>query len=157
MLFRSLAAVSGHTPFDIATLLGAEFHRRQAMTERMLEVALDRLGLPWTHADPARTPFPPFGLVRVQWHGPWMSDRDPYARLTHSHWVASFIPHPAPPADGRIDPRTRVFDFNAIGVGGWIDIAEWRECLVPWLLERAEPDASGPWHVSDAYHLARPA
>jgi hypothetical protein len=82
--------------------------------------------------------WPSWGLVRIQWGGPWMAPGVPArAQYRHTHWVGAFI------EDGG---EVWIFDVNAMSVGGWLRLAEWSEQLVPWLLGEVEPKADGSWH-----------
>jgi hypothetical protein len=71
-----------------------------------------------------RIAWPRFGLVRVQWGGPWCDPGvPPRVAYMHTHWVASW---------GEA-PEVMIFDINTTAVG-WISLTEWSEQLVPWLL-----------------------
>lgn len=73
-----------------------------------------------------------FGLMRVQWGGPWTRPGVPMAaRYRQTHWVA---------VRGHA-----VFDINALCVGGWISSEEWAGKLVPWLIRECCPKGSGEW------------
>lgn len=108
--------------------------------ETHMRAALSALGVGWnehTHG------WPSFGLVRVAWHGPWWDDEDPYARLYHSHWIAT---HDGP--EGRM-----LFDGNAIEQGGWLTPEVWVNVCVSRLLAHSEPQASGAWRVVDRFAI----
>lgn len=124
----------------VLDVLGAEFDRRRATTEIMLVKALTSLGVSHKQID---TQFPSYGLARIQWGGPWIVDPDPFEKLRHSHWVGV----------SRTDSTVKVFDYNAISIGGWVSLEEWATYLQPWLLSTCEPQADGQWWVSDAYEI----
>lgn len=136
----AVAAALGLKPAFVALLLSDEFLRRRATTEVMLTRLLTDLEVPWTLMDSHDVQF---GILRVQWSGPWDGSADPYEPLGHSHWVTVW----------RSGGRTEIFDVNAISVGGWLAYSEWSQDLVPWLLEREEPEANGSWWFSDGYSL----
>lgn len=84
--------------------------------------------------------YPTFGLVRIQWAGPWIGQRVPVrARYRHTHWIAM---------RGR-----EVFDVNAMCVGGWIPFEEWSTELVPWLLKECQPKANGDWWPTHSWEV----
>ncbi len=58
---------------------------------------------------------------------------------------------------GRCPTRTtvKIFDINAICVGGWIDLPEWSTQLVPWLLKQCEPKATGDWWLTHVVEIRR--
>ena len=76
------------------------------------------------------------GIARIQWVGPWNRDGvPPQAAYRHTHWIAFWY-------DGE---QQWIGDVNAMCVGGWITMDRWHHRLVPWLLEKCEPKASGLW------------
>lgn len=98
------------------------------------------LGLDWR---PAPGEFPHFGILRVLWDGPWNGF---VPRRLHSHWIGS----------AGSGPSLRIFDINAISVGGWISFVEWQTHLRPWLLDLCEPEATGGWEIAEAYEISQP-
>jgi len=119
----ALCAVTERTPDEIRPYLG-DFERRGYMNPTMMRATLRQLGIRWREA--LVDQLPSFGLVRVQFDGPWMRPGVPIvARYQHTHWVAArAVP----------GPFHLVFDINAIHLGGWMPETEWREELIPWLL-----------------------
>lgn len=82
--------------------------------------------------------FPLFGLVRVQWGGPWCNDGVPIkVRYCHTHWVAAVQ-----------TDCLKVFDINATCAGGWLPFKEWSKQLVPWLIRETQPRADGTWWIT---------
>ena len=136
----AIAGLAGLTPETVVTFLGERFRRIGGTTEYMLADALEHFAIPWRDSG---LDWPDYGLVRIQWDGPWLWDPRPFHRLRHSHWVGSC----------REGDAVHVFDINAISRGGWLSLDEWSARLVPWLLERAEPQATGTWWINDAYDL----
>lgn len=148
----ALAAVAGLTLEEVRPHMDG-FDRKRYTNTRMMFAALDSIGANWNKV---RVPFvwwPSWGLVRVQWEGPWSEPGQPwYKRQRHSHWVGSWVEFPA---DSGGHLRTWVFDMNAIGLalGGWIGLQEWEDSVVPWLLSQCEPEADGQWSVTHAIRV----
>jgi hypothetical protein len=148
----ALCAVTGKTPEEIRPLLG-DFEQKGYTNPTLMLGILARTGI--KHRDLIKLyprnvqRWPAFGLVRVQWGGPWTREGVPMAaRYRHTHWIA------CAGGDGVLEPR-QVFDVNAMCVGGWMRFAEWRDDLVPWLLKEAVPKADGKWWITHALELAR--
>jgi hypothetical protein len=119
-----------------------EFEAKGYTNPTMMYSILRGLGVRWSNRGLL---WPDSGLVRIQWHGPWMDDGvPPQARYRHSHWVA-----------GRNGPNSdyQIFDVNAVGHGGWIDKYLWASWLVPWLLEQCEPRSNGAWSITHSLEL----
>ena len=90
---------------------------------------------------------PAFGLCRVQWEGPWTAPGVPIrVRYRHTHWVAV----------DTLDGEVWIFDVNCMCVGGWVQLAEWRDSVVTWLLKECEPQADGKWHLTHVIEVNRP-
>ena len=146
----ALCAVANLTPDEALPHLRG-FRRKHYTNPSMMLGALRTLNLQFSRAyeclglSEARNPvYPRFGLVRVQWAGPWTKAGVPIAaRYRHTHWVSW-------DAD-----EGYVFDINAICVGGWIPEREWREQLVPWLLREVEPKANGEWWPTHCWEISR--
>ena len=115
----------------------AGFDRKKYTNPLMMFRALDSLGIDWWKVKPVG--WPDYGLVRIQWLGPWTEPGVPVRRrYRHTHWVGTYL--------GRNDRA--IFDINAIGSGGWVNVGNWADILVPWLLEACEPEANGEWRVT---------
>jgi len=96
--------------------------------------------------------YPAFGLVKIQWEGPWTKPQVPVrAAYRHTHWIGYQGEQLKPPN------KRMVFDINAICDGGWIPWYEWQDALVPWLLKRVEPKATGGWWPTHCWEIDRPA
>lgn len=140
----AIAAVLGMTLDELRPRLRDFESKRYTNPSLMYAILRDlrvtftvRLGHVW----------PDYGLVRVQWEGPWTAPGVPIAaRYRHTHWVGA----------RHVGPALQVFDINAMCVGGWLGINEWSSALVPWLLRECEPKASGKWHLTHALGVARP-
>lgn len=135
----AVCAIIGMTPEQLRPHLG-DFEKKGYTNPTLMRQILNRLdvGTHWL-VDPRGTKnlqWPEFGLVRVQWSGPWCVPGVPMrARYRHTHWVAT---------DERGGYR-RVFDINATCVGGWLHYDEWSTQLVPWLIRQVESKADGRW------------
>lgn len=149
----ALAAVLGVRPNEIRPVL-REFEQKRYTNPRLMYAILRSLGLYWKPIKPWG--WPRWGLVRIQWAGPWTAEgRPPKARYRHTHWIATSN------KQGKLASRADrgsccIFDINAIRVGGWIAYREWDEQLVPWLLRRVEPEANGKWwptHLLELIHI----
>lgn len=162
----ALCAVLGKTPRQIRADL-CDFEDR-GYTNPQLMFRILR-GLDVTHftvlrADEPRENlrWPKFGLVRVQWAGPWTEAGVPIIRRQrHSHWIAVRESTP----EGRM-----VFDVNAVPSAsssqlstlntqpssqGWLTFSVWSTQLVPWLLKHCEPKASGVWWPTHGIEIQR--
>jgi hypothetical protein len=97
-------------------------------------------------------PWPTWGLVRIQWHGPWMEPGVPMAaRYRHTHWVGS--------ARRSLDPTMKtevgIYDCNAMANGtGWVSIEGWRDIVVPFVTKEVKR-ADGKWSVTHAIEVRR--
>lgn len=147
-------AVSGHSPDSIHPHL-RYFEKKRYTTPTLMSAVLRGIKLPYRRvyesqlspdATGRRVVWPNFGLVRIQWDGPWTDiGRPMVARYRHSHWIAS---------SGEGDKQI-VFDINALDVGGWIPFWNWAHELVPKLLLQVEPNASGDWWPTHCWEVRR--
>lgn len=127
----ALCAVLNMTPAELRPLMG-DFERKGYTNPRLMFEILRRTETlhKQTYRGDSPVGFLPmaFGLVRVQWGGPWTKPGVPMvARQRHTHWVAMR------------EHNHDVFDVNAVCSGGWIDFEEWHDKLVPWLCRRCCP------------------
>ncbi len=145
----AISAILGMTLEEVRPFMG-DFESKRYTNPALMLDTLHRLHVAgicrgWRKADPT---WPVYGLVRIQWEGPWTKPGVPMrARYRHTHWVgaASF--------GGEIG----VFDINCINNGsGWIALDHWRTNLVPWLLQECVPRASGGWHITHAIEVDLP-
>lgn len=148
-----VCAVTGLMPEDIRPYLG-DFEQKGFMNPTQMATCLHRLQCCFRRTqeylgaldrDPETWTLPGYGIMRIQWAGPWTRVGVPMrARYHHTHWIA---------CRELVTPlRYEVFDVNALLVGGWIAWEEWAEKLVPWLLRESVPKASGafwPTHIWD--------
>lgn len=135
-----------HLPLDTVRAQLGDFERKGYTNPTLMIETLRRLGVLWKPR--ADLMWPAWGLVRIQWHGPWMADGVPkQARYRHTHWVGSC----------RAGEAIGVFDVNCMAQKGWVSLADWSGTLVPWLLEECEPKANGLWSITHAFEVPRPA
>jgi hypothetical protein len=128
----AVCAVTGMTPAEIRPYL-LEFETKRYTNPRLMFAILRGLGVQWrARKDPL---WPEFGLVRVQWAGPWTQPGVPIrARYRHTHWIATCL---------RVSRG--IFDVNCMNSGGWVRLEDWATVVVPHLLRACEPRASGVW------------
>lgn len=146
----ALCAVAGLTPSEALTHLHG-FARKHYTNPSMMADALRSLGISFIRRYESLGPkngtqgvYPDFGLVRIQWAGPWTRPGVPAkARYRHTHWV------------GWASADRLIFDINAMCVGGWITEQEWRDQLVPWLLKQVESKATGEWWPTHCWEIVR--
>jgi len=145
----ALCAVTGKTPSEIRPHMNG-FEEKGYTNPTLMKQALASLDLPYSRVfecKGAKTAegwtYPNFGLVRIQWAGPWTAPGVPVrVRYRHTHWIATR------------NPRDReVFDVNAVCAGGWIPFREWSRELVPWLLEKCVPKANGNWWPTHCWEI----
>lgn len=155
----ALCAVLGMTPNEIRPHMG-DFERKGYTNPTLMGDVLLSLGVRTklifrgNNAMPSGSvPWPQWGLVRVQWGGPWTEPGVPMrVRYRHTHWVAS---RRTRPIGGTRLYHNDVFDVNAMCEGGWISSVEWAAGLVPWLLRQCEPKAHGDWWPTHCIEVAR--
>lgn len=145
----AIAAIMGLTLDELRPNLG-DFEKKRYTNPTLMWSVLDRIGAKWRLEKPP-VEWPNYGLVRVQWEGPWTAPGVP-ARVAyrHTHWVA------AQRDESRDDDEVGVFDINAMNVGGWVSAHDWANLLVPWLLKECEPKASGTWHFTHVVEIEKP-
>ncbi len=97
-------------------------------------------------------PWPTWGLVRIQWHGPWMDPGVPIrARYRHTHWVGAA----RRAVDRTMTADVGIYDCNAMANGtGWAPLAAWRDILVPHLTD-GHKRADGKWSVTHVIEVQR--
>lgn len=125
----ALAAILGMKPDDVRPHI-PNFDARRYTNPSMMGAALRSLGVTWRDVDDAgdregkEHALPDYGLVRVQWLGPWMNPqpgRERWALMDqyrHTHWIATAL---FPRTALRI-PTRYVFDINF----GWAPLDWWQ-------------------------------
>lgn len=149
----ALCAVLGQTPDKIRPHLG-DFERKGYTNPSLMAGILRELRVPFRRTFESATEpwhgsvqWPDFGLVRVQWSGPWTAKGVPMrARYRATHWIG-YKKNPGISHD-------EVFDVNAMCVGGWLSFGEWGTQLVPWLLKQCQPKADGKWWPTHCWDVS---
>jgi hypothetical protein len=134
----ALAAIMGMTLADVRPHMG-DFEAKGYTNPTLMFAALESIGRPWRRIG---SEWPKYGLVRVQWEGPWTKHGVPIrARYGHTHWVGY--------CTGSRYGDCGVFDVNALrNRSGWVCYADWRNIVVPWILAECEPGADGRFHIT---------
>lgn len=118
------------------------FDEKRYTSPSMMDAALRSTGKSWTKIGAL---WPKWGLVRIQWEGPWTEPGVPVrARYRYTHWVGAMT---------RADGAIGVFDINCMSNGtGWAALADWSNILVPWITKQI-PRANGGWHITHAIEV----
>lgn len=137
----ALAAIAGLT-LDEARAHIPGFDKRLYTNPSMMNAALRGIGKPWRKIG---ANWPVWGLVRVQWEGPWTAYGVPMAaRYRHTHWIGA----------ARGANSIGVFDINCMNNGtGWCDLDDWKRVIVPFLTIEQNNRASGGWHITHAIEV----
>ncbi len=148
----ALAAICGATLDEVRPIMStAGFEKKRYTNPTMMVEALRAVGRPWQlrQSKPASVSrFPDWGLVRIQWEGPWTEPGVPMrARYRYTHWIGA--------ARRRSDGATGIFDINQLANGsGWGALEDWRAVTAPWLAG-LYPRATGGWHITHAIEVER--
>ena len=140
----ALAAVLGISLDEVRPMI-PDFDAKRYTNPTMMNVALRASGREWKKVGAV---WPAYGLVRLQWEGPWTEPGVPMAaRYRYTHWVGSWI------------TSTRghgVFDINCMNNGtGWALRDDWEREIVPAITAQYKR-ASGKWHVTHALQVEKP-
>lgn len=105
----AICAICNLTPSELRPHMG-DFESKGYTNPTLMWQVLDNLGARWQQIYrgdlPAQTPKLKYGLMRVQWAGPWTKPGVPMrARYRETHWVAA-----------RND-SSEIFDINAMCAG----------------------------------------
>ena len=139
----ALAAMLGMTLDEVRPHLG-NFESKGYMNPKLMIDALESLNVNFVAKKHNEGRFYESGLARVQWEGPWTEPGvDRRKRYRHTHWV------------GFKDRGRVIFDINCIDEGGWISKVVWERNVVPYLLKKCEPEASGKWHLTHVIEITR--
>lgn len=145
----ALAGVLGLTLEQVRPHLG-NFESKGYTNPSLMYQALTALKIPFRRVLGRRgqpRAWPSFGLVRIQWHGPWMKPGTPgFVKYRHTHWVGA----------ATVAGDVWVFDINCACVGGWVPLQEWSGQVVPWLLKQVEPQADGSWSLAGVVEVTLP-
>ena len=137
----AIAGVLGLTLDEVRPHI-PEFDTKRYTNPTMMNAALRSLGIRF--AKVGRT-WPGFGLMRIQWEGPWTEPGVPMAaRYRYTHWIGGF----------KGLHSYWVFDINAINNGsGWTKRENWEAHMVP-LLCSLYSRAYGSWHLTHALEIS---
>ena len=142
----AVAAICGLTLDELRPHLD-DFETRRYTNPTLMRRILDRLGVAW---EKRRKPldWPSYGLCRIQWLGPWTAPGRPVqGAYRHTHWVGAM----------RRRGQVGVFDVNCLNNGsGWVSAADWKALVVPFILEHAEPRATGGWAFTHCLEVGWP-
>lgn len=137
----AIAAILDMTPAELRPHL-CDFEKKKYTNPRLMYKILNGLGVEYRKLSQL---WPGWGLVRVQWLGPWTEPGVPnIKRQRHTHWIGSFTDK----------NDIFIYDINCMCVGGWVTLAEWRDDVVPWLLNQVEPDAYGTWEATHSIEVS---
>jgi len=139
----ALAAIMGMTLDEVRPHMG-DFERKHYTNPTLMNDALRSIGRPWRKIGAI---WPQYGLVRVQWEGPWTEPGVPMrARYRYTHWIGATL----------VNGQVGVFDINCIDNGsGWVSLGNWETIVVPHLTA-LYPRASGKWHITHAIEIHPP-
>lgn len=138
----AFAAICDLTLEEARTYLEG-FDQKRYTNPTMMADALNSTGIIWRRRKDLM--WPNFGLVRIQWHGPWMKPEVPMrARYRYTHWIGA--------ARGNVD--IGVFDVNCLNSGGWVALSDWTKTIAPYLTA-AIPRADGEWSVTHSFEVIR--
>jgi hypothetical protein len=135
----ALAAATGHTLEEIHPHL-VGFDQKHYTNPTMMFGALRSLAVPFARLHIEKWPIR--GLIRVQWHGPWMRPGVPMrARYRQTHWIAAFT----------VNGGHGVFDINC--PGHLITRDDWAAKLAPGLIRDCCPKGDGAFSFTHAVEL----
>jgi hypothetical protein len=147
----SVAAICGMTLDEVKLRFVAEgfIDKRYTNPTMMFDVleSVAREGhIAWRKTPPL---WPVWGLVRIQWEGPWTAPGVPMrARYRHTHWVGAM----------HRGDEIGIFDVNALSNGtGWVVLEDWSAHVVPWILQECVPRSNGQWSITHAIEVERRA
>jgi len=141
----AIAAIVGISLDAIRPFMAAAgFDAKRYTNPTMMNDVLRSIGRPWRKIGAI---WPQYGLVRIQWEGPWTEPGVPMkARYRYTHWIG------AAHRGGEIG----VFDINCMNNGsGWCALKDWSDVIVPHLTAQY-PRASGKWHITHAIEVEPP-
>ncbi|WP_316214329.1 hypothetical protein [Bradyrhizobium sp. SZCCHNR2032] len=144
----AIAAIAMLTLDEVRPYMG-DFESKRYTNPTLMFETLDRLhaaGVCKWHG--AERHWPIYGLVRIQWEGPWTRPGVPMrARYRHTHWVGAAI----------VKREIGVFDINCMNNGsGWSTLQNWSSIVVPWLINECVPGGDGNWHITHAIEVDLP-
>lgn len=119
------------------------FDEKHYTNPTMMKSALMSLGVDFIDLYPV---WPHWGLVRIQWEGPWTMPGAPAMwAYRQTHWVGTAL--------DLNNGKRGIFDCNAMGNGtGWASFRDWCDHIVPYILADI-PRSTGGWHVTHCFSL----
>lgn len=145
----ALAAILGLTLDEVRPAI-PKFEERGYTSPRMMKTALDQVDAGgfryrWNRMGGQKV-MPDYGLVRVQWEGPWTRPGAHWTeRLRHTHWIGCCLG----------STGYGIFDVNCMNNGsGWASRENWESVIVPFLIRETAPaEASGSWHITHTVQI----
>jgi hypothetical protein len=143
----ALAALLQKTSEEVRPLLG-DFEAKRYMSPAMMRAALKRVPSEFKVRGTLQTEspgpaWPQFGLVRIQWGGPWCRpEASARARHRKTHWIAT----------QKLGGERFVFDVNGCV---WGPYSGWESILIPWLIENVVPGGDGIWWPTHVIEVRR--
>lgn len=138
---NALAVCLNMTLDAIRPCLG-DFESKRYMSPTMMKVAIAAAGayIPSDHRG-ENLVWPTFGLVRIQWHGPWMATgANPKWAYGRTHWIHV----------RESDLESWTFDVN----GGWRTTQDWAKTIAP-VLAKSVPRSNGEWSLTHSWEVSK--
>lgn len=137
----ALAAILGLTLDEVRPHMG-DFESKRYTNPMLMYACLKSLKAD-AHLRPDRE-WPGYGLVRVQWEGPWTEPGvDRRARYRFTHWIGTAC----------VRDDRGIFDINCMNNGtGWVSLEDWTSIIVPHLTAQY-PRATGAWHITHGIEI----
>jgi hypothetical protein len=141
----SLAALLGLTPDRVRPHLG---DYAGYMNTRHMGAAIRAAGWCWSGVPSPSGKYPPmlpsdFGVIRVQWGGPWLKPGvPPKAAAKFTHWIASRL----------WEGEMWLYDVNA---KGWVGVVEWTAEIAPKIMAEVKR-CDGTWRFTDVISVWKP-
>lgn len=150
----ALCGVLGITPEELRPHCG-DFESRGYTNPTLMKAILKNLNVKarqifQSDTEPAigSIQWPTYGVVRVQWAGPWTAKGVPIAaRYRKTHWIGY---------QSGAGLKADVFDINAMTAGGWVSFTTWSMSVVPWILKNCVPESNGRWWPTHCYEIPVP-
>lgn len=144
----ALAMITGQMPDAVLPYIPC-FAERGYTNPSMMQAAILSLGIECSEVDDgierkllADPTFPSYGLVRIQWGGPWLKPGVPIAaRYTYTHWIATL----------NDNGDMWVYDVNS----GWVSRRYWEDIVVPSILTHIKR-STHDWYPTHRWELSFP-
>lgn len=144
----ALAAIMGLTLDEVRPHMG-DFESKRYTNPTLMFESLGRLHRDgicagWRRVDKV---WPEFGLVRIQWEGPWTAPGVPErVAYRQTHWVGA----------AHVRGERGVFDINCVSsahCNGWVTLKDWDQFAVPFILKNSVPGADGKWRITHSIEI----